>query len=1058
MEEILSYLLKSAGVLSIFALIYHFLLRRLTFFKANRWFLLFGMLASIAFPLIEITQTVYIERPETVVSPQQILSPMAYVLQESIAEPLINFSQVLLLLYVSISLFFLGKMVVELLSLRRLINSGKRRREDGFVRISLSRKVTPFSFFNYICFYEKEENTAATQLIFKHEQVHAREWHSVDLLLTHIYCAVFWMNPMAWLLKRQIGENLEFIADATAKVENTSGISYERTLLSSAASHMQPALANNFFTPFIKKRIQMLQKETSKKWNAYKYALILPVIVLFLYSFNTVTKTEYVKSKIEPEMFVDSMTLENADSSERLEFDITSETSKAELASYTKLINRFASYNIIINRIVIDGKPMTSISVDFKNADDDGSQSNYPQEMDIKLSVSKDELSIIDEKSGSIQSITKAGLSLKEVTKEFDISSTTSNTDLEAYVKQINDFANYEIKLEKVKDEKGAISLSVSAAFDINGFNRTIKLPISNTKSALILLKVSKDTLRINDDTSHDTYQMDKTSGVKMTSEDWTYNSVKKASTTVDQVRFTISPTTTQESFDRMTKQLKEDHNVDLKISNLQYNDGKIVRIKIELDDNRGFKTSQNLKSSEPIDPICIKGIIEENKKSWSMGNCDDIRVSLNSSDEKMNAIFGSIQDLDLTKMKLTISEKEMSSLKKTLRDLQSDLSKFNSDEISEDLKVRLAEAEKKLSSLNMDSLQRVLGKATTNLQLSLNKMQRDSMMFGNSSVTYSSGNATFTSIDSIKYDLNNLDASEPQVFGNRFSDRTQPLFILNGVETKQGIVEKLNPTHIESVSVLKDESATSLYGGKGKNGVVILTTKVNLETYPDALYVINGKSVNKGVFSKMKPETLESVRILKGEKATSLWGEKGKNGVIVVTTKADKYISNKNKKRVESIYSRRNKTKDSLIGTIKQNGDSLKKNYEERREQLKSQREEIKNERMSAYEERKQESESQTYSKSASSSFISTTVGPFAVTLKDFNEEDLLELKSVLKEMMGVDMDLRTFRKSGNNISKLKFDLDGTTYTFQTNKGIKSLTIKIEGKGSKPKVSTVNY
>ena len=40
----------------------------------------------------------------------------------------------------------------------------------------------------------------------------------------------------------------------------------------------------------------MLQKETSKKWNAYKYALILPVIVLFMYSFNIVEKVEYIKN------------------------------------------------------------------------------------------------------------------------------------------------------------------------------------------------------------------------------------------------------------------------------------------------------------------------------------------------------------------------------------------------------------------------------------------------------------------------------------------------------------------------------------------------------------------------------------------------------------------------------------------------------------------------------------------------------------------------------------------------------------------------------------------
>jgi TonB-dependent SusC/RagA subfamily outer membrane receptor len=299
MEELFEYLLKSAGVLAVFVGVYHFLLRRLTFFHANRWFLLLGMVASIVFPLIEITQTVYVEQPTFVYLPQQVTTSPA-------AQPLNDTNQFLLILYLAVTLFFLGKMTVELLSLRRLIRSGQMNPEDGFVIVSLSRKVTPFSFFNYICYYKEDRKNADMDLIIQHEKVHVRDWHSIDLLLSHLFRAFFWVNPLAWILKRQVGENLEFIADATAKVANDTGLSYERTLLSTAASHMQPALANNFFTPFIKKRIQMLQKETSKKWNAYKYALILPVLAIFLYSFNTVTKTKYIKTESNPAVEVDS--------------------------------------------------------------------------------------------------------------------------------------------------------------------------------------------------------------------------------------------------------------------------------------------------------------------------------------------------------------------------------------------------------------------------------------------------------------------------------------------------------------------------------------------------------------------------------------------------------------------------------------------------------------------------------------------------------------------------------------------------------------------------------
>jgi len=53
----------------------------------------------------------------------------------------------------------------------------------------------------------------------------------------------------------------------------------------------------------------------------------------------------------------------------------------------------------------------------------------------------------------------------------------------------------------------------------------------------------------------------------------------------------------------------------------------------------------------------------------------------------------------------------------------------------------------------------------------------------------------------------------------------SSPLIIIDGKESSATISD-LNPHNIESISILKDESATSIYGEKGKNGVIIITTK----------------------------------------------------------------------------------------------------------------------------------------------------------------------------------------------------------------------------------------
>jgi len=61
--------------------------------------------------------------------------------------------------------------------------------------------------------------------------------------------------------------------------------------------------------------------------------------------------------------------------------------------------------------------------------------------------------------------------------------------------------------------------------------------------------------------------------------------------------------------------------------------------------------------------------------------------------------------------------------------------------------------------------------------------------------------------------------------------DKKTPLYILDGVPLKSSIeISKLNPEEFESVSVLKNPSSISLYGNEGKNGVILITTKTGLK------------------------------------------------------------------------------------------------------------------------------------------------------------------------------------------------------------------------------------
>lgn len=142
-------------------------------------------------------------------------------------------------------------------------------------------------------------------------------------------------------------------------------------------------------------------------------------------------------------------------------------------------------------------------------------------------------------------------------------------------------------------------------------------------------------------------------------------------------------------------------------------------------------------------------------------------------------------------------------------------------------------------------------------------------------------------------------------------------LIVIDGrISTKQEM-DKMNPEEIESIKVLKDQASVKIYGDKGKDGVILIATKVTLhnnksaETMEkpeqiqspatvqihvsdskipaDLLYVIDGKTASKEEMSKLSPDEIENISVLKGKSALKIYGDKGKDGVILITTRNGK-------------------------------------------------------------------------------------------------------------------------------------------------------------------------
>ncbi len=122
------------------------------------------------------------------------------------------------------------------------------------------------------------------------------------------------------------------------------------------------------------------------------------------------------------------------------------------------------------------------------------------------------------------------------------------------------------------------------------------------------------------------------------------------------------------------------------------------------------------------------------------------------------------------------------------------------------------------------------------------------------------------------------------------------PLFFVDGSEVSQEDLNKLDPESLREVEVLKGEKAIDRYGERGKNGVVLITTKAQIEAKKEAivpeegpeqsLYIIDGKRSSYDKFSKLSPHNIQSVSVIKGKQTEEMYGEEGRNGVIIVVTK----------------------------------------------------------------------------------------------------------------------------------------------------------------------------
>lgn len=200
--------------------------------------------------------------------------------------------------YFAVSGVLLLKIGVEIASFFKIIQLGFKEKGKNSIIVNHPKAENPFSFFNYIVVNRKHFNDEELDHIISHENIHVTENHSVDVLISKLICALFWINPMVWLYRKQMLQNLEFIADNKAVTLAENKINYQKTLLKVVSNQHQLTITNQFYQSLIKKRIVMLNTHPSHQKKSWKYVLILPVLSAFMLLFQVETVAQVKEKKV----------------------------------------------------------------------------------------------------------------------------------------------------------------------------------------------------------------------------------------------------------------------------------------------------------------------------------------------------------------------------------------------------------------------------------------------------------------------------------------------------------------------------------------------------------------------------------------------------------------------------------------------------------------------------------------------------------------------------------------------------------------------------------------
>jgi TonB family protein len=286
------YLLKSSLALLLFLAVYELFLRKDTFFRRNRMYLLLSLIGSMILPLIHFPDFFSLFREEAYPSAEAGLPYLTVGLKDAVTaayqtEPgriSLSLMNGLVVVYLAGVIFVLGRLLSQALYLWKLARQADVQQVADSRVYFHTGSISHFSLFHLVFLNRRliSEQNGEISSILAHEQVHIRHWHSLDLLLAEAVTIILWFNPFLWLYRFRIQEVLEFIADREVLDTGCERAEYQAILVNQALGIPVFSITSKFNQVQLKKRITMLSKIKSSPLAHLKALAVIPVFLVVI--------------------------------------------------------------------------------------------------------------------------------------------------------------------------------------------------------------------------------------------------------------------------------------------------------------------------------------------------------------------------------------------------------------------------------------------------------------------------------------------------------------------------------------------------------------------------------------------------------------------------------------------------------------------------------------------------------------------------------------------------------------------------------------------------------